>query len=412
VHLVVVGAGNQGLGLAAQLVPEPDVAAVTVLDYDADRAARGVERLRTRVKAGASTLLRSAAVDASDAGAVAALVGDAAVVLNATMPELNLPVMRACLEARAHYVDLYAHAASTPDVDPDTTLTAQLALSDEFAAARLLAVPSVGVNPGWVDVTICAEVARFEQVEHVVVREIEWMDSDELLCSGPPAILLELFFADPGPVRVESGEIVVLDLVRDEEVYEFPEPIGRQAVLPVNSTAANAVVEAATGAPVARVEEKLAVLSAGLSMKEILLTAVAAQLKDHSSGEDLLALFGSSLTPTSDIDFDGARRSGSVRDAAWASVVEVRGRVNGAEVERTIACFATMDATSMRIPWAPPGVLATTAMPVEVALRAARGELGVVGVQMASAVAEIRRCSDAIEARGLQIVSSERAIAR
>lgn len=398
----VIGSGNQGLGIAALLLGEDDVHSVLLLDYEAEAAARGVERLRSLAGHSASEV-ESGRVDAASRDDVQERTRGCDVVVNATMPEFNLPVMEACLACGAHYLDLYAHPDDAPYADASATLKGQLALDRQFRAAGLTAVPSVGVNPGWVNIAAKATLAGMDSVDAVVIRELEWIDSDELLCSGPPELLMELFLGAPGPLRTVNGEVELVDLVTGEERYDFPQPVGKQGVLPTNGNGTSLQIAAESPVPVGLIEEKFAILSAGLAMKDILLTAVARQTAEHEGAENMFSLFAKSFTPTTAVDFVDAHRKGRIRNAAWVSSVEVRGNRTGVPVDETILCLATLEATSGRIPWAPPGVLATTAVPVEIALRLGRGQIGERGVRPVTTLGCAGALLTDVERRGVVV---------
>ncbi|HKB46302.1 MAG TPA: saccharopine dehydrogenase NADP-binding domain-containing protein, partial [Ktedonobacterales bacterium] len=101
-HLVVLGGGGaMGRITVRALAEDTRVAQVTVADLRLEAAERTIAWLAEgRAKA------HAAACDVRDEAALAALLGGADAVLNATDYPFNLAVMRASLAAKVHYADL------------------------------------------------------------------------------------------------------------------------------------------------------------------------------------------------------------------------------------------------------------------------------------------------------------------
>ena len=91
----------------------------------------------------------TAALDADDPTAVADLIRrtESGIVLNAALPEQNIPVMEGCLAAGAHYID-----TSAPEPVPGRyelfAYRWQLEFDERFRRAGLTALLSVGFDPG------------------------------------------------------------------------------------------------------------------------------------------------------------------------------------------------------------------------------------------------------------------------
>jgi hypothetical protein len=404
-RITVVGAGNQGLGFAAQVSREPDVESVLLLDYDPQAAEAGRHRIANSPNGTAR--IETGQVDATNEHAVASAARGSDLVLNATLPEMNGTVMRACLRIGTHYLDLYAHPDGTPNLPPGATLGAQTELDGDFKNAGLLAVPSLGVNPGWVNVIAADMLADLDHVESLRIRDIEWIDSDEMFCSGPPDLHAELFLGEPGPTRLRRGTREPIDLVEAAERYVFPDPIGEQEVLPTAGLGTSEQLQALRPGDLFDIaEERFAVLSAGLTMQQLLLTALARGTAAGRDTTQVFELIGSAFIPTTEVDMSQARASGRIRNAAWASSVEVTGTLEGVPVRRTTTLLSTFDQSLAQVPWAPPGVTATTAMPVETALRLCRGQIADRGVRPAWQLQDSRSLSHAVTRRGVTLLES------
>jgi hypothetical protein len=403
-NFAIIGCGVQGSTFAAQLVNGSGATKVLLLDYDKDRADTVAQKLNQRaVQKSSAVVISALRADASDTDEVASLLTGCDVLLNATMPDFNLPLMKACLASKTNYLDLYAEAAEDPS-DIAGSLEEQFTLHEAFKDAGLIAIPCVGVNPGWIDVIADRELAAWDEVHDVTIRELEWIDSDELLVTGPSNLLMRMFLESPQ--QIVAGQSKPIDLVDGEEVYEFPAPVGPQGVLPVSYNDASLRVAAHNNAPSGRVVERFAVLSGGKSMKDILLTCAAEQLAafdPDAEKADVFAALGSSLTSVTDLDFGQAKAEGRIRNAAWVSSIEVTGVLNGVTTVRTFECASTMDETLERVSWAPPGALVTTALPLELALAIASGRIGDAGVLNLSGISEAQKMVDDLGRWGVRV---------
>jgi saccharopine dehydrogenase-like NADP-dependent oxidoreductase len=118
-------------------------------------------------------------LDAGDRSAVADAIRETGttIVLNAALPATNLEVMRACLAAGCHYIDL---ASGGTDDDGIPKLDDQFALDAEFKAAGRIALLGMGADPGTTNV-YAAYAAKHLLDE---VSELRVRDGDNSVCQG------------------------------------------------------------------------------------------------------------------------------------------------------------------------------------------------------------------------------------
>jgi hypothetical protein len=400
----VIGCGNQGVGFAALMAQEREVESLFLLDYDpraATRAATAVESLCRRGSAGPS--IAAAEANAASLEELSENLRGVDLVLNATLPAFNLPIMQACLVSGSHYLDLYSYPFAGSHVSEEETLGAQTALDPEFREQGLLALPSLGINPGWANLAAREATVGMDEIDSLVLRDIDWFDSNDLLSPVTPEVLMEQWLGEPGSIRTEWGKTVSRDLASSAETYCFPDPVGEQTVLTTTTNLSSLMISAQLERPVRHMEEKFAVISGGLDMRDILLTAVCRQTAKHRSTQNILALFGDSFLETSSLHFGKARLEGLVRDAAYVCSIEAVGRTNRASRRTVLECLATLEETLKRIPWAPPGVLATVAVPVEVALMIERGEIRDAGVVQLADLESGSQVLTGVERLGLRV---------
>ena len=158
-------------------------------------------------------------VDARDASSVAAAVKGADVCVNCADYRLNLEVMRGCLAAGAHYVDLGGLFHMT---------RRQLELDREFRDAGLTAILGMGSAPGKTNLLARAAVERLGSEPRTL--EI-WAVTRDPAAAGHPlpapysvrTLLDELHMR---PVVVAEGRVTEVAPLSGEAEREFPEPIG------------------------------------------------------------------------------------------------------------------------------------------------------------------------------------------
>src|SRR6202050_4788952 len=148
-RIVLVGAGGVGTAFA-RIAARRRFAELVIADYDLDRAQRaaaardGFEavQLAARGERAAAELLPERRCD---------------VLMNATDPRFVMPLFRAALQARTHYLDM-AMSLSHPHQDDPYQLTGVKLGDDQFAVAPAwewasrLALVGRGVEPGLSDV--------------------------------------------------------------------------------------------------------------------------------------------------------------------------------------------------------------------------------------------------------------------
>ena len=170
-RILVVGAGGVGAAAAAVAARRDFFERFTLADLDPGRAERAAAPLGDRGG--------SAQVDASDAGAIAALASAerADAILNACDPRFNPPIFEAAFAAGCTYLDM-AMTLSRPHPERPYSDVGVMLGDDQFAdAARWeeagrLALVGIGVEPGLSDVFARhAADELFAEIDEVGVRD-------------------------------------------------------------------------------------------------------------------------------------------------------------------------------------------------------------------------------------------------
>ena len=140
--------------------------------------------------------------------------------VNCAAYRLNLPVMRVCLEAGVHYVDLGGLFHVTRE---------QLELDEEFRTAGLTAILGLGSAPGKTNLLAAAAARRLGEEP----RSLEiWAASRDPAAADHPfpapysvrTLLDELHLR---PMVLRDAELVDVEPLSGEADHDFPEPIGR-----------------------------------------------------------------------------------------------------------------------------------------------------------------------------------------
>ncbi|HEY2271309.1 MAG TPA: saccharopine dehydrogenase C-terminal domain-containing protein [Jatrophihabitantaceae bacterium] len=227
-RILILGAGGVGSAAALIAARRPFPSAVVIADYDLARAERAVE-------ATADARFVAARLDASDQAAIEALLRDHEidVVLGATDPRFTMPIFRAALAAKTHYLDMAMSLSRPHPSDPYEQVGVKLGdeqfeLADEWADSGRLALVGIGVEPGLADVFArYASDHLFSEIDEAGVRDGAnltvtgydfapsfsiWTTIEE--CLNPPVI----YEKDRGWFTTEPFS--------EPEVFDFPEGIG------------------------------------------------------------------------------------------------------------------------------------------------------------------------------------------
>jgi saccharopine dehydrogenase-like NADP-dependent oxidoreductase len=228
-RILVIGAGGVGSAAVGIAARRDFFERMVVADYDPAR----VEHALAQVAGDAR--FSGARVDASDRGAMVALIREHAIthVLNAVDPRFVMPIFDACLEAGVDYMDM-AMSLSRPHPERPYELAGVKLGDEQFAkaaaweAAGRLAFVGMGVEPGLSDVFArYAEDHLFSEIDEAGVR-----DGANLVVEGydfAPGFSIWTTIEEclNPPVVWETGRgWFTLPPFSEPEVFEFPDGIG------------------------------------------------------------------------------------------------------------------------------------------------------------------------------------------
>lgn len=370
--VAILGSGSQGTGLAGLLSMEPDVEKIVFVDLYEEAAKLAVDTLNTL---GDKVLCKDIEVrvaDARDADSVAAAVADCDICFHSPVqPSNDISVMEGCLKGNCHYLDLFG----TPEI-----VMEQLAMSDRYKEAGLIALPSVGMSPGWTSLAAQKVIDELDEVNDVIIRWADWMDTDEFIAPISAFALMEEWFGQP--LRTVNGEIKNVDLIESKERFKFPLGIEEKDIYTVCTHPDIILIPKFAGKPMNICEEKGGWYLGKMSMEEIWakqLNYACRQQGEEATTLNIMEACGdATILPT---EYGRLYEEGKIRGHVVCFSTEVNGYKNGGFVRHIQYYTSTLEEAQKHLPWASPAVYGTIGgMPIELVLMIGRGQIKERGV--------------------------------
>ncbi|GAA2847902.1 ATP-binding protein [Actinoplanes cyaneus] len=227
-RVLLVGAGGVGTAITRIAARRPFFDEMVVADYDLGRA-------QAAVASAGDPRFRAERVDASDPGAVVALLRRAGcdVLLNATDPRFVTSLFEAAQEAGVTYLDM-AMSLSRPHPDAPYSKTgvklgdAQFAEQTVWESKGALALVGMGVEPGLSDVFArYAADELFDEIDEIGVRDGGNLTVDGYEFAPSFNIWTTIEECLNPPVVWEAGRGWFTTAPFSEpEIFDFPEGIG------------------------------------------------------------------------------------------------------------------------------------------------------------------------------------------
>lgn len=402
-RILIAGSGAQGGCSAGVLAKEKDVEQLICADKDINRAKKLVDRL---IYLHPQLKIDAAHVDFSKYEDTLPIARSVDVVLNTSYPDVNVPILKACLESGAHYIDLASFPFKPSGVPEAVTMDALLALDNEAKSKGIVAITNAGCSPGFTDVVVHHIVNQFDMVDRVLVRYIDRLNATDLVFVSGAVINLSVYLAS-SLLTWDNGKLIEKGLLESCEEYEFPEPVGKGLLFTVTFPELQTITKylpEVTGKSVKYVEMKGAFEISNWTMKDIWIEALrrlcikSPYIKDGNIIELLAEEF---IQPS---DFKEACDKGIVRDEVIAVAVEVTGLKNGKQARQTITGMVTLEEAQKHVPWTNALSYFTSMNGSAVALMVARGQLRKPGVGSMWYIDEPGRYLEEVKRRGVRIV--------
>ena len=219
IRAAVLGCGGVGQVIGQLLARSDLVSDLVLADIDVSGARKVVERT-------GADKISIEKVDGGKMASVAKLAKKVDVVVNGTVPMLNLKIMEGCLKGGASYIDM----ASGDREFGHPMLDDQFPQDGRWRDAGLLALVSMGIDPGASNLFARRAADRMESVEHVKVRDADTgsLEGYEFATYFSPQAMMEEVLRDP--LYWEDNQFKRSPALEDSEMYDFPDPVGKQKV--------------------------------------------------------------------------------------------------------------------------------------------------------------------------------------
>ena len=219
IDVAIFGCGGVGQCIAQELAKSKLVSSLILADVNL----KGPESVKRRTK---SDKVEIAKADGSDPDKVAKIADRVDILVNGTVPALNLKIMEGCLKGGANYVDM-----ATGDKEfGHPMFEDQETFDKKYKDAGIFALCSMGIDPGASDLFAKRAADRMESVDYVRVRDADnsKLEGYEFATYFSPDAMIEECIRDP--LYYENGKWKRAPALSTSEVYSFPEPIGPMKV--------------------------------------------------------------------------------------------------------------------------------------------------------------------------------------
>lgn len=216
----MLGVGGLGRTVALELAADQRVRELVLVDRKGERS----RALRPIAKTAEVTALQ---VDVSRREALVPVLSKVDVAVNATLPEHNLGVMAACLDAGCAYVDGAGLSPVAPGERPG--VLDQLDQDLAWRGRGQVALVSLGSDPGVSNIMARAAAERLARVDEIRILKGAAGGGE---AADYPLYSREIFLRDAlsPPTVWDGGKLVPQGYVSGLETYPFPAPVGPRRV--------------------------------------------------------------------------------------------------------------------------------------------------------------------------------------
>lgn len=214
--VAVIGAGLQGIATALDLASNKNMKEVLLADYDIERAQYVANLCNDKY----GKKVTEKQCDVSNSSELINMISGYDLVINVVNYYFNVQIMKACLEAKVHYMDLGGLYVESKK---------QLKLNDEFKKAGLLAITGIGGTAGVTNVCAAWAVNQLDTVEdiHFYCGNNDWTTTTKPF---EVSYAIESIMDEHrmNPVQFIDGEFKELEPKSGKEVVQYSEPVGPQ----------------------------------------------------------------------------------------------------------------------------------------------------------------------------------------
>jgi len=395
----IIGCGASGSAIANLLNRRGNINFLSIFDVDKEKLSQLKRNLTSKNN---SINIEINCINAENSKKLASKFDDIDVVINAATPNLNIPIMNACLMSNIHYIDLASDPFSYPGMDKSTTLDSQLKLDTNFVNKDLLALTNLGFSPGLTDI-ICKYFKQkysIKNISSISINLAEYMNSDKLVASWSPYIMI-LGAVNPSTV-FKDGKIKEIDTFNNVSQINFPPPIGKLSMRIVSGHPELRTIPENIGIPVDYLEVRGGAKFNNLEVHDIIVAALTKKIRDNIQfSGDVIKWLASAFEPPQ--KFEDNVKNGSVEDESFFSKIIIKGKNDEGEVKKEYLISCKLAQIMDISPLVGATTFSVSFVPSIVAEQIVSGDIKLTGVKTATNLKETEGIIKEIRKSGLNI---------
>ena len=226
-NVMIIGAGAQGNVISGVLARAEDVGTIFLGDVDLDRANEVAQFV-------GSDKIKVERIDASNVEAMVDQIKKRTckLVVNATLPVFDRPILAACVKAGSNYLDMASNEmlnSSIGESVQDEFLVEQFEFAKDFEAAGLKALILAGGDSGLVNIMAREAADHLDEIDYIGIKDYGIIDCEEPVALWSLTTYLE-DCAEQG-VYWEDGQYKYAPVFSGAEEYYFPPPLDHRGTV-------------------------------------------------------------------------------------------------------------------------------------------------------------------------------------
>lgn len=211
--ILVLGAGKMGLGVAFDLVQNPDVKRVVLADINLENLKSAREKIKSK-----KLLLKKANVESQNQ--IKKLIRGFDCVVSAVTYIHNLDLTKLCIQAKVNFCDMGGNVF---------IVEKQLKLDKQAKKAGITVIPDCGLAPGMMNIIASWGANKLDRTDEIKIRV------GGLPQNPKPPLNYQLVFSVEGLINeyiekaqiLRFGQMEWVDSLTNVEEIRFPDPFGR-----------------------------------------------------------------------------------------------------------------------------------------------------------------------------------------
>jgi|GEM_PF-3093146 len=333
--IALIGCGSAGQDIAIQVTKLGGFDEIILADFKISKA---IELEKILKKINISLEYTSHELDASNIKKIKNILRGVKIVINAASPICNIPIMKACLNTKTHYIDLASDPFRYSGMVEGTSLEEQLELDEKFLKNDLIAITNTGFSPGFTDVLCRYVVDKYSlnAINSIKIYFGEVIEADRLIVGWSPYILL-LETISP-PTVYKDKNIETLSPFGSTKKIKFPDPIGELKVRPFNGHPELKTIPEFINIPVEYIEIGGGIRLNEMEINDVIVEALSEIVSENINIEgDIFEILSKAFENPE--KFAHFYKKGNIKKEIFCCLFEINGTKNG----KTIRYTATIE---------------------------------------------------------------------